>query len=105
MISVLEHLSDPLAVLKECHRLLQPRGLLVVNVPTWRGKTFLEFSAFTLGLSPSEEMNDHKRYYDLPDLWPLFIAAGWTPCQVIMRRYKWGLNLFATAAKSPARER
>lgn len=30
---VLEHTSDPMAFLRECHRLLVPRGLIVVNYP------------------------------------------------------------------------
>jgi len=30
---VLEHTPDPMAVLKECNRILKPRGLLVVNYP------------------------------------------------------------------------
>ena len=39
-------------------------GVCLVNVPSWRGKRFLEFSAFRLGLSPAEEIDDHKTYYD-----------------------------------------
>lgn len=33
MMSVLEHLRDPLAVLEECHRVLSPGGIAVVLVP------------------------------------------------------------------------
>jgi SAM-dependent methyltransferase len=52
LISVLEHLSDPLAVIQSVRGLLKPSGVLLINVPTWRGKSFLEFFAFRLGLSP-----------------------------------------------------
>ena len=31
-----------------------PGGVALVNVPSWRGKKFLELSAFRLGLSPAE---------------------------------------------------
>ena len=62
--------------------LVRSRGLgdvykrqLFVNVPSWWGKTALEFSAFRLGLSPAEEMNDHRRYYDPRDLWPKLVEA------------------------------
>ena len=99
MISVLEHLENPLYNLRKCFELLESRGLLLVNVPTWLGKYFLEFSAFKLGLSPSCEMNDHKMYYNISDLWPLLIKAGFLPINLKLNYHKFGLNLFAVAKK------
>jgi len=98
-ISVLEHLTDPLAALQGCHRWLRADGVLLVNVPTWRGKEYLEFSAFRLGTSPKIEMDDHKMYYDKRDLWPLLVKAGFAPSAIHMRYHKFGLNLFASARK------
>ena len=40
-------------------------------------------------------MNDHKRYYDPRDLWPMLVAAGWRPSEIRIRRHKFGLNTFA----------
>ena len=97
LISVLEHLKDPHSVLDAARKLLKPSGVLLINVPTWRGKRFLEFSAFRLGLSPRTEMNDHKMYYDQRDLWPLLVQAGFQPSQLKLRYHKFGLNLFAVA--------
>jgi SAM-dependent methyltransferase len=54
-ISVLEHLWRPIWALEHWRRLLRPDGLLLVNVPTWRGKIFLESSAFRPGTSPAVE--------------------------------------------------
>jgi SAM-dependent methyltransferase len=99
LISVLEHLRDPLPVIEAVRGLLKLSGVLLVNVPTWRGKTFLEFSAFRLGLSPKVEMDDHKIYYDKRDLWPLLVRAGFKPSQVKLRYHKFGLNLFAVARR------
>ncbi len=99
IISVLEHLSDPKHVLQQCYQLLHKNGVLLINVPTWRGKAFLEFSAFKLGTSPKLEMDDHKMYYDKKDLWPLLIQAGFKPSKVNLRYHKFGLNLFAVAQK------
>jgi 2-polyprenyl-3-methyl-5-hydroxy-6-metoxy-1,4-benzoquinol methylase len=99
LISVLEHLRDPLLVIEAVRGLLKPAGVLLINVPTWRGKTFLEFSAFRLGLSPEVEMDDHKMYYDKRDLWPLLVRAGFKPSQVKLRYRKFGLNLFAVARR------
>jgi SAM-dependent methyltransferase len=99
LISVLEHLRDPLGALAAAHRVLRPGGVLLVNVPTWRGKFFLEFSAFRLGLSPKTEMDDHKMYYDKRDLWPLLVKAGFRPSGIRLSYHKFGLNLFAVATK------
>jgi SAM-dependent methyltransferase len=99
LISVLEHLQDPLLVIKAVRDLLKLSGVLLINVPTWRGKTFLEFSAFRLGLSPKVEMDDHKMYYDKRDLWPLLVRAGFKPSLIKLRYHKFGLNLFAVARR------
>jgi SAM-dependent methyltransferase len=100
MISVLEHIWEAQEVLNACHELLAPGGALVVNVPNWAGKTFLEFSAFRLGMSPAVEMDDHKMYYDKRDLWPLLVRAGFKPSKIAMRYHKLWLNLFAVAVRS-----
>jgi SAM-dependent methyltransferase len=94
-VSVLEHLWEPVAVLRECLRITRPAGLCLFNVPSWRGKRFLEFSAFRLGLSPKDEMDDHKMYYDVRDFWPLLVRAGFLPSNIRCFRHKFGLNTFA----------
>jgi SAM-dependent methyltransferase len=94
-ISSLEHVSEPDVLVAECRRLLAPGGVFLVNVPSWRGKRFLEFSAFRLGLSPSDEMDDHKMYYDPRDLWPVLRTAGFVPHNIRCFRHKAGLNTFA----------
>jgi 2-polyprenyl-3-methyl-5-hydroxy-6-metoxy-1,4-benzoquinol methylase len=99
VISVLEHLQDPLSVVESARRMLKPSGVLLINVPTWLGKSFLEFSAFRLGLSPKLEMDDHKMYYDKRDLWPLLVRAGFKPSLIKLRYHKLGLNLFAVVRR------
>jgi SAM-dependent methyltransferase len=94
-ISVLEHLWEPFETLVELRRIVAPGGVCLVNVPSWRGKRFLELSAFRLGLSPAEEMDDHKAYYDPSDLWPLLVRAGFLPHNIDCRKHKFGLNTFA----------
>jgi SAM-dependent methyltransferase len=99
LISVLEHLAEPHFAIQSAWRLLKPSGLLLINVPTWLGKRFLEFSAFRLGLSPKVEMDDHKMYYGKRDLWPILVRSGFKPSQIRLRYHKFGLNLFAAARK------
>jgi len=95
-LSVLEHLDEPSVALHQFRRVLRPGGACVVNVPTWMGKRYLELSAFRLGLSPACEMDDHKRYYDPRDLWPLLVEAGFPPHAIRCRRHKFGMNTIAT---------
>jgi SAM-dependent methyltransferase len=101
-MSVLEHLWEPAGALTHFRRLLRPGGVCAINVPSWRGKRALEFSAFRLGLSPASEMDDHKRYYDPRDLWPLLVAAGFLPHGIRCFRHKFGLNTFAVCKLDPA---
>jgi len=94
-VSVLEHLWEPVRALLEFRRMLAPGGVCLLNVPSWRGKRFLELSAFRLGFSPSSEMDDHKMYYDIRDLWPLLVQAGFRPSGIHCFVHKFGLNTFA----------
>ena len=94
-LSVLEHLWDPESALRELRRVTAPGGVVLLNVPSWRGKKALELSAFRLGWSPHEEMDDHKWYFDPRDLWPLLIRVGFRPSEIRCRRHKLGLNTFA----------
>jgi SAM-dependent methyltransferase len=94
-LSVLEHMDEPQGALDDFRRILAPGGVAVINVPSWRGKRWLEFSAFRLGLSPAIEMDDHRCYYDPRDLWPMLVRAGFRPSEINCKRHKFGLNTFA----------
>jgi len=100
LISVLEHLAEPQFVIQSAWRVIRPSGMLLVNVPTWVGKRFLELSAFRLGFSPKVEIDDHKMYYGKRDLWPMLVRAGFKPSEIRVRYHKFGLNLFAAAKKA-----
>jgi len=103
-LSVLEHLWHPESALRELRRVTAPGGVMLLNVPTWRGKRALEFSAFRLGLSPAEEMDDHKWYFDPRDLWPMLVRAGFRPREIRCHRHKFGLNTFAACQVSARAE-
>jgi 2-polyprenyl-3-methyl-5-hydroxy-6-metoxy-1,4-benzoquinol methylase len=100
LLSVIEHLHDPCKILKECLRVMKPDATLMVNVPTWKGKYFLELASFRLGLSGAFEIEDHKMYYDKRDLWPVLVKAGFRPSHIHLHYHKFGLNLFGVCSKT-----
>jgi hypothetical protein len=102
-MSVLEHLWQPEVTLGHLRRVTKPSGTCIVNVPSWRGKWFLETSAFRLHLSPAAEMDDHKWYFDPKDLWPLLVRAGFLPSGITCHRHKFGLNTIAICRVPPSR--
>jgi 2-polyprenyl-3-methyl-5-hydroxy-6-metoxy-1,4-benzoquinol methylase len=97
IINVLEHVWEPQETLNAAATRLKPGGTLVINVPTWFGKIAHETQAFRLGLSSPVEIDDHKRYFDKRDLWPLLVRAGFKPSRITQSYHKFRLNLFATA--------
>jgi SAM-dependent methyltransferase len=98
-VNVLEHLWEPARALEGIRRVLRPGGVCFVNVPSWSGKVVLETLAFKMGLSPAEEMDDHKNYYSRRDLWRLVVEAGFKPSLIRCRSHKFGLNTFAVCKK------
>lgn len=99
MNSVLEHLDDPVTTLEHVREILKPGGTLFINVPSWFGKIFLEFTSFHLTLSPAEEMEDHRRYYDKRDLWLELRRSGFQPSKMKIRRHKLGMSVFAIVTR------
>ena len=94
--NVLEHLWEPQRALRYMRRALRRNGLAFVNVPSWRGRFFLETAAFRLHVVPAEEMDDHKRYYSPNELWTLLVESGFRPMEIVKcRTHKFGLNTFA----------
>jgi SAM-dependent methyltransferase len=93
--AVLEHLWEPLDTLKEFPRLLAPGGVCLINVPSWLGKRVLEFVAFRLKMSNADEIDDHKRYYSVRELWPLLVRAGFAPHNIKCYRQLVGVNTLA----------
>jgi SAM-dependent methyltransferase len=97
--NVVEHVWEDGKVIEDFHRILRPGGRCIVNVPSWLGKFALEHAAFTFGVAPPEEMNDHKRYYDPRDLWLLLVKSGFRPQQIHCQRHKLFTNTVARCIK------
>jgi len=97
--SVLEHLDLPIESLGNIRNTMKTDGILFVNVPTWLGKKVLEFLAFKMSLSPTTEMEDHRRYYNKKELWLELRTSGFSPSKIKIRRHKFGTNVYAIVKK------
>jgi SAM-dependent methyltransferase len=94
--NVLEHLWEPVVALRHFRRVLRPGGVALLNVPSWRGKLFLETASFRFGVVPFVEVDDHKHYYSPHEFWTLLVQGGFRPSEIEKcHTHKFGLNTFA----------
>lgn len=98
MLAVLEHLSDPLSMMRETQRILKKGGRLVLTVPSKIAKPVLEFLAYRIGIVSVTEMRDHKQYYDHAELKKLFSQTSIT---IESHRYfQLGMNNYCVVKKA-----
>ncbi len=98
MLAVLEHLEKPNEICSEIFRVLKKGGKLVLTVPGKRAKPILEFLSYKLGIVNKAEIEDHKKYYDLPELEELVFQVGGMNI-VKHRHFQLGMNNFCVIAK------
>lgn len=97
MMAVLEHLQNPLIIIKEIDRVLEVGGQLIITVPSKISKPVSEFLAFKMHIINEQEIKDHKKYYNKKDLYDLFKH---TNLKIIQHYYyQLGLNNFCLLKK------
>lgn len=97
--AILEHLSEPVAFLKECYRCLAPDGCLLLTTPSIRSQPVLEFLAYKLKLISAEEIEDHKDYYDKKKLMNYFIQAWFSEAMTKHTYFECYMNNLVVAYK------
>ncbi len=96
-LAVLEHVNDPLKLLKGIQYLLEQKGVLLLTVPSWKAKPILEFLAFKLRLIEYDSIADHKRYFNKEEIIRLCKEAGFN--NIEHKYFQLGLNNFIKAVK------
>lgn len=77
MSHVIEHVHDPLSLMKECHRILKAGGRLVVITPNVRSWGHRIFKNAWRGLEPPR----HLQIFARPSLTTLSTMAGFPGCE------------------------
>jgi len=77
MSHVIEHVHDPLLVMKECHRILKTGGQLVVVTPNVRSWGHRIYKSDWRGLEPPR----HLQIFARPSLTTLSAMAGFPSCE------------------------
>lgn len=96
MAAVLEHLKDPLAVLRQAYQLLEPGGNLIMTTPSPLGGK-LHWVGSLLRLTYPEAAAEHEAFYDQGGMQLLLSKSGFKI--VHYRRFLLGLNQLIVARK------
>lgn len=100
MLAVVEHLNPTslVAFFAEVHRILQPRGMLIITTPAaWSGGLLNTLAR--LNLVSAEEIREHVYLYSLPLLGWYFGKAGFAMNGLRFGYFELMLNLWATAER------
>ena len=95
LASGLEDLAEPQPLLSQVHRLLAAGGVALISVCSRRAQRPLELAAFRLRLTPAARLTDQRRYYDVDDLGPLLVRAGFRAERIRCFSQVLGLITFA----------
>ena len=66
MVAFIEHLDDPVCLVRECRRILKPGGKLILTTPLKESENFLK-------LWHKDIKSEHKRYFDKASLEKLLL--------------------------------
>jgi len=97
MLAVLEHLPEPEPVLREAHRILAPRGSLIMTWPSSMVDPILKLLHGLRLVSDEMESDQHQKRIPVGTLQQILHRIGFT--DFIHYTFEWGLNNLMVASK------
>jgi len=110
--SLMEHLENPEAYMREVHRVLKPGGLCISMIPDWEANMKIYFDDFThktpftrVSLGNLYLMSDFKdvsvlRFRQLPLVWKYpylnylcFIVSPFIPVRTTLKSFRWAREI------------
>ena len=98
-LAVIEHLNNPLDLVKKVYKSLKKGGTLLITTPSPTAKPILEFLAYKVGVISKQEIKDHKKYYNKEKIRILLKNAGFNMRGIKIEYFLLGLNTLAIAKK------
>ncbi|MCH7828665.1 glycosyltransferase [Patescibacteria group bacterium] len=98
MLAVFEHLEHPEKVIRECFRVLRPKGVLLLTTPVLILKIPLQVLA-RLGVISRKEIESHKRHYAKREIKRILCEAGFSSRKIRFEFFELRLNLFVRTLK------
>ena len=95
-LAVIEHIEDPLKVLKKLRVVLKPGGKIIITTPSPLNWSLLEILS-TLGLQSRREIVEHESYFFKKSLIKLLTKAGFK--NIKHEYFEFWLNNLVTATK------
>ncbi len=76
--NVLEHVLDPISLLKECRRIVKPEGVFYLSVPNGFNDSLDLIDFYNLEQQPARSKNGHIFFFRDKTLYKLFDEIGFT---------------------------
>jgi SAM-dependent methyltransferase len=97
----LEHVPDPVQALRECRRILRPRGACIFTVPVVWGRLTRSRKGLPISLHGRQGDSDlsmkvHTEFG--ADVWCKVLESGFDDCRMVPYRYPAGMALVASVS-------
>ena len=96
MIAFIEHIDKPEKILRECNRVLNKGGIIIITTPMSRAKPFWELLV-NLGFTEEKTTEDHKHYFSPAEIESLLKKTGFKV--TTSKKFEFGMNYIAVGKK------